>query len=146
MKYTSKFRGRRVRLMLSEQLLAQWRRLVAFMKAMDLLHQAMHGIVPAHRHGDWNGQQSGNILHHRFSLLSSWRPLGQYGVSSHPMAAFSGFYENPGPPSLGDVRGIAPSHRHGYQNGLQWRCFCSLSLPFLPGIIVATDHVMVHLN
>ncbi len=30
---------------------------------------------------------------------------------SRPMAAFSGFYKIPGPPPLGDVRGIAPSHR-----------------------------------
>jgi len=62
------------------------------------------------------------------------------------MAAFSGFYECPGPPSLGDEHGVAPSHRHGYRNGLQRRCLHSLSLPFLPGIIVAKDHVMAHLN
>jgi hypothetical protein len=62
------------------------------------------------------------------------------------MAAFSGFYDSPGPNPSGDVRGIAPSHRHGYRNGLRRRCFCSLLLPFLPDIIVAKDHVVVHLN
>ena len=62
------------------------------------------------------------------------------------MAAFSGFYESPGPPSSGDERGIAQSHRHGYQNGLRRGCFRSFSPPFLPGIIVAKDHVMAHLN
>jgi len=59
------------------------------------------------------------------------------------VVAFSGFYESPGPPSSGNARGIAPSHRHGYQKGLRWRCFCSLSPTFLLGIIVAKNHVMV---
>ena len=31
--------------MLSEQVLARWWRLVAFMKAMNLLHQAMHLVL-----------------------------------------------------------------------------------------------------
>ncbi len=48
---------------LLEQVLAQWWCLVAFMKAMDLLHRAMSVIVPAHRHGHQNGQHSGHILH-----------------------------------------------------------------------------------
>jgi hypothetical protein len=38
MKYTPKIRGRDVQLMLSERVLARWRRLVAFMKAMNLLY------------------------------------------------------------------------------------------------------------
>ena len=49
--------------MLSEQVLALWRRLVAFMKALDLLHLAMRAIVPAHRHGHQNGQQREYILY-----------------------------------------------------------------------------------
>jgi hypothetical protein len=81
-----------------------------------------------------------------FCLLLPWRPPGRYGASSHLMVAFSGFYESTGPPPSVDVRGIAPSHRHGYRNGLWWRCFCSLSPNFLPGIIVAKNHVMVHIN
>jgi hypothetical protein len=45
-----------------------------------------------------------------------------------PMAAFSGFYESPGPPPLGDVRGIVPPHCNDHQNGHQsgyiiHRCF-----------------------
>jgi len=44
-------------LAISERVLARWRRLVAFMKAMNLLHWVMHGIVPAHRHDHRNGQQ-----------------------------------------------------------------------------------------
>ena len=35
-------------LMISEQVLARWRRLVAFRKALDLLHQAIYAKVPAH--------------------------------------------------------------------------------------------------
>ena len=63
-----------------------------------------------------------------FCLLSLWWPPGQYG-SSHPMAAFSGFYESFGPPPLGDAPGIAPLHRHGYQNGQQQRYICLLLQP-----------------
>jgi len=62
-------------------------------------------------------------------LLSPWWPLGQYEASSHPMAAFSGFYESPGPSPLGNAHGIAPSNCHGYRNG-QWRKhICLLSPP-----------------
>jgi len=44
MKYTPNIRGRHVRLMLLEKVLAQWQRLVVFRKAMNLLHRAMHGV------------------------------------------------------------------------------------------------------
>ena len=47
------------------------------------------------------------------------------------MLGFSGFYESPGPHPLGNVHGIAPLHRHGYQNGQQWRYICLLSPPLL---------------
>ncbi len=40
-------------------------------------------------------------------------------ASAHPIAAFSGFYENHGPPPLGDARGIVTVHCHGHQNGQQ---------------------------
>jgi hypothetical protein len=30
------------------------------------------------------------------------------------MVAFSGFYESPKPPPLGEVRGIVPAHHHGH--------------------------------
>ena len=45
------FRGKHVRLMLSELVLARWWRLVAFMKATNHLHWARCAIVPAHHHG-----------------------------------------------------------------------------------------------
>ena len=45
------------------------------------------------------------------------------------MAAFSGFYESPGPPPSGDACGIAPSHRHANKNGQQRRYIGLLSPP-----------------
>ena len=44
------------------------------------------------------------------------------------MALFSGFYESPGPPPSGKMRGIVPLHRDDHQNGHQsgyiiHRCF-----------------------
>ncbi len=48
-------------------------------------------IVPVHCHGDQNGQQSWSIFSLLFCLLLPWQPPGQYGESSHPMAATSGF-------------------------------------------------------
>jgi len=81
-----------------------------------------------------------------FCLLSPWRPPRRYGASSHPMAVFSGFYESPGHAALGDAACTASTPPHGHQNGLQRRCICSSPPVFLLGIIVAKDHVMVHLN
>jgi len=57
MKYTPKIRGVRVRLVISERVLAQWWRLVAFMKATNLHHIAMRTVVPPHRVGHQKGQQ-----------------------------------------------------------------------------------------
>ena len=84
------------------------------------------GIIPAHRHGHQNGQQSGHILHLHFvcchlggrrgdteQVVARWRHLVAF------MKALDLLHW-----SLGDERGIAPSHRHGYQNGLQRMCFC----------------------
>ena len=53
---------------ISERVLARWQCLVAFMKALDLLHLSMRtvvarGIVPPHRDGHRNGHQSGYISH-----------------------------------------------------------------------------------
>ena len=55
-------------------------------------------------------------------------PIDAIGVSARPMAVFSGFYESPGPPPSGDVRGIVPPHRDDHRNGHQsgyiiHRCF-----------------------
>ena len=52
--------------------------------------------------------------------IRGWRvQLVAIGASACPMAAFSGFYESPGPPPLGDACSIVPSHCHGHQNGRQ---------------------------
>ena len=61
-----------------------------------------------------------------------------------PMAVFSGFYESPGLPLLGDVRGIVLPHCDDRQNGRNGHQ--SRSPPPLISlvIIIAKDHVMVH--
>ena len=45
-----------------------------------------------------------------------------------PMAAFSGFYESPGPPPSGDARGIVPPHHDGHWNGHQSGCILHLCI------------------
>jgi len=67
-------------------------------------------------------------------------------ISSRSMAEFSGFYESPGPPSSGDVLGISLAHRNGYRNDPRRKCIRSSPPPFLLGVIIAKDHVMVDLN
>ena len=62
------------------------------------------------------------------------------------MAEFSGFYESPGPPSSGDALGISLAHRNGYRNDPRQKCIRSSPPPFLLGVIIAKDHVMVDLN
>ena len=82
-----------------------------------------------------------------YCLLSPWRPPGRYGVSSRPMAASSGFRSSPGHAALGDAEFITSTMPpHGHQNGLRRRCIRLSPPPFLLGIIIAKDHVMVHLN
>ena len=46
-------------------------------------------------------------------------PFYNIGASTHPMAAFSGFYESHGPTSSGDAHGIVQAHRRGHRNGHQ---------------------------
>ena len=48
---------------ISEQMLVQWWRLVAYIKATNLLHRAKRTIVPPHRDGHQNGQQRWYIVH-----------------------------------------------------------------------------------
>jgi hypothetical protein len=43
-------------LVISEQNLARWQRLVAFMKAMNLFYWVKRAVLPAHHHGHRNGQ------------------------------------------------------------------------------------------
>ena len=47
---------------LSEQVLARWWCVAAFMKALDLLHQGMRVVMP-HCNFHRNGHQSGYIIH-----------------------------------------------------------------------------------
>ena len=46
-------------------------------------------------------------------------PIDAIGAGAHPMAVFSGSYESPGPPPLGDVGSIVPPHHDGHRNGHQ---------------------------
>ena len=68
------------------------------------------GTLPAHCNGHQNGQQS-RVFCIVILLIVALAAAGRYVVSSRPMAAFSGFYESPGPPPLGGGLGIAPVHR-----------------------------------
>ncbi len=86
--------------------------------------------VPAHCRGHQNGQQSWSIFSSFFHLLSPWRLPGQYGASSCLMVGSSGFEGSPGHAASGDAVCIAPTHMHGYQNGLQQRCICFLRCLF----------------
>ncbi len=54
-------------------------------------------------------------------VAALWWPIDAIGASAHPMAAFSGFYESPGPPPSGDAHGIVPPHRNDHWNGHQSR-------------------------
>ncbi len=67
------------------------------------------GIVLAHPHCHWNGQQSWHILHCCFVFC---RPGGHRGNTEQVVARWRclsrGFYESPGPPPSGDARGITP--------------------------------------
>jgi hypothetical protein len=113
-------------------ILAQWRRHpVASTKALDLLHWVMHAVLYRRIAVDQNGQQSWSMFLSLFCLLLPWQPLEQYGVSSCPMAASSGFQGSPGHAPSGDAVFIPPKHRRGHQNGKQRKCACSSSPPFL---------------
>ena len=46
-------------------------------------------------------------------------PIDAIGASACPMAVFSGFYESPGSPLLGDVRSIKLPHHNDHQSGHQ---------------------------
>ena len=65
-------------------------------------------------------------------------------MSSRPMAASTGFQCSPGHAAFREAACIASTPPHGHRNGQQQRCIRLLLLPFLLGVIVAKDHVMVH--
>ncbi len=104
----------------------------------------VRGYVPAHCHGHQFGHLFRCICWLLFVCLLPWRPLGQYGASSCPMPASSGFRISPGHAALGNAICIAPAHHHGHQNGRRTRCICSSSLILSSTITIAKDHVMVH--
>jgi hypothetical protein len=52
------------------------------------------------------------------SFAVALQPLGQYGASSCPMVASSGFWGSLGHAALGNAICIAPACLHGYQNCL----------------------------
>jgi hypothetical protein len=64
-------------------------------------------------------------------LLLHWRPLGQYGASSHLMAASRCFQISLGHATSGSAICIAPVHRCGHKNGQQQRCIRSSIMPLL---------------
>ena len=81
----------------------------------------------------WPSKWPAKLVHlsSMFCLLSPWRPPGQYGVSSCPMAVSSGFQCSHGHATLGDVVYITPLHRHGYQNDPRQMHICFPPPPFL---------------
>jgi hypothetical protein len=83
-----------------------------------------------------------------FCLLLTWRPLEQYGASSHPMAASSGFLYSSGHAAfaLGDAACIASMCQYGHQIGMQQRYICLLPSPFLFAINIDKDYVIVNVN
>jgi hypothetical protein len=97
---------------LLERVLTQWQRLLAFRKAMNLLHLAMcavlyRRIVMASKTASKVGAFSS-----LFCLLLPWRSPGQYTAISCTMAGSSYFWCSPGHATLGDAICIAP---------LQWQ-------------------------
>ena len=64
-------------------------------------------------------------------------PIDAIRASARPMAVFSGFYESPGPPSSGNVRGIVPPHRDGHQNGQQSGYICSIIVVLIIALAAA---------
>ncbi len=61
------------------------------------------GTVLAHRHGHQFGHLFRCICWLLFVCLLPWRPLGQYGASSCPMPASSGFRSSLGHTTSGDA-------------------------------------------
>ena len=95
-----------VRLMLLEQVLAQWWHSVASSEALDLLQQAIRAVSYRRiARGHQNGQLCWCIY---WLLLLPWWTLGQYRASSCPMPVSSGFRSSPGYATVGGVVCIAP--------------------------------------
>jgi hypothetical protein len=128
----------------SAAILAQWQHPVFSTKALYLFYWAMCTVMYRRTTAAIKmASKVGPFLLLLFHLLLPWRPLGQYGASSHPMVASSGFWSSPGHAALGNAICIALAHCHGHQNGKQWRCICLLSSLFFLTLLIAKGHIMV---
>ena len=120
---------------ISEQVLARCRRLVAFNKAMNRYS------IAAPR---WPLKWPAKWVHSAssFCLLSPWQPPGQYRASSQLMAESSALVMIH--QAMCSVLYRQPAHRHDHKNGPQRR-YIHLPLPaILIAVIIAKDHLMVH--
>ena len=77
------------------------------------------GIVPPHRDGHRNSQQSGFILHFCFVCCC---PSGRLGDAEPVFAQWRHLVafmkdQSPGHAASGDALRIVPAHRHGHRNG-----------------------------
>ncbi len=106
--------------MLLGVILARWRHPVASIEALE--SGDVRGYVPVHCHGHQNGHLCTCVCWLLFVCLLPWQPLGQYGASSCPMPASSGFHSSLGHLASGDVICITPAHLQGLQNWPQRRC------------------------
>ena len=120
-------RGRHVRLMLLEKVLAQWQRLVAFRKAMNLLHQAMHVVSYRCTATALETTSKVGTFYKLFCLLSPWWTPRQYGARSCLIVVSNGFRCNPGHAASGNAACIASTSTppHDHQNGMWRRHICS---------------------
>ncbi len=60
-------------------------------------------------------------------------PIASIGCNTCLMMAYSGFYQSPVPPPLGNACSIVPAHHRGHQNGQQiWSIFLSSFCLLLP--------------
>jgi hypothetical protein len=107
----------RDRLHLLAAILTQWQHPVASTKTLDLLHQAMHAVLYRRTAAAIKMASKVGPFFSSFHLLLLWRLLGQYGASSRPMVASSGFPGSPGHAVLGDAVCIALAHRCGHRSG-----------------------------
>ncbi len=128
-------------------ILAQWQRLVASNKALNLLYWAVHAeLYQRTAVAIKMASLFGTFFSWLFHLLLPWQPLGQYRASSCLMAASSGFRSSPGHAALGNVLCIAPVDRHGHQNGQRQRNMLMPLLISSSTIDIAKYHVLVIIN
>jgi hypothetical protein len=103
---------------ISEQMLVQWWRLVAYMKATNLLHRAKRAIVPPHCDGHQYGQQRWYILHRCFVDCCHG---GRWGNTEQVVAQWQRPVASDVAVDMGDAACTASTPPHGHRNGLQWR-------------------------